>query len=87
MILDTAERVLMREMQMRGEASFSRVRLEGLTQLGSTAVFEAALDALKAKGLVAEHRFSPSMPWEVSLTIAGRSLKIGSAELPAAGPP
>lgn len=78
MILDTAERFVMREMQMRGEASFSRVRLQGLVQLGSTAVFDAAVDALKARGLVAEHRFSPAMPWEVTLTIAGRSFKVES---------
>lgn len=77
MILDSAERAVMREMQLRGEASFTRARLEGLVQLGSTAVFDAAVDALKAKGLLAEHRFSPSMPSEVTLTLIGRQIKAG----------
>lgn len=82
MILGSAERAVMREMQLRGEASFSRDRLERLVQIGSTAVFNEAVDQLKAKGLVAEHRFSPTIPSEVSLSIAGRSLKVAAAQWP-----
>lgn len=87
MILDTAERTIMREMQARGEASFTRDALEGIVQLGSTDVFNATVDSLIAKALVAEHRFSPQVPTQVSLTIAGRALKIEGDELPAPPPP
>lgn len=87
MILDTNERAVMREMQARGEASFTRDTLEGIVQLGSTDVFNATVDSLIAKALVAEHRFSPQVPTQVTLTIAGRALKIEGDELPVPPPP
>lgn len=86
-ILDTAERAVMREMQARGEASFARDTLEGIVQLGSSAVFNATLDSLKAKALVVEHRFSPQVASEVSLSAAGRALKIEGDTLPVPPPP
>lgn len=82
MILDSAERAIMREMQLRGEASFSRVTFERLVQIGSTDVFNEAVDRLKAKGLVVEHRFSPAVSSEISLSVAGRSIKIDGAAWP-----
>lgn len=87
MILDTAERIVMREMQARGEASFSRDTLEGIVSFGSTASFNATLDRLIKLALVAEHRFSSQVPAQVSLSIAGRALKIEGDTLPDPPPP
>lgn len=87
MILDTAERAVMREMQMRGEASLQHDTLEGLVQLGSTQVFDQTIAQLRSKGLVVVTRFSPRVEPEISLTIAGRSIKIDGDELPPPPPP
>lgn len=86
-ILDTVERAIMREMQARGEASLTRDALDALVQIGSTEVFNAGINSLRRLGLVAEHRFSPQVPSQVSLTGAGRSLKIEGDTLPDPPPP
>lgn len=76
MIFDFPERIIMRELQQRGDAALTLDQVEILAQIGSTDEFRQAIDRLQAKGLIVRHRFSMATPIEISLTADGRGVPI-----------
>lgn len=73
---NTVERVVLRTMQERGVAALTRTQIERLANVGSSAVFDDAVARLITDELVVSHRIGRDAPETLSLTRAGRSLKV-----------